>query len=99
MPHIIITWQAIMDDRTCPICNGLNGYQWIIDANQPFPQVLTHPQFGVVWSPEGSTTHKHRQKCRCSLGVNIEISDLVAKVADLLNLVAMSQFKYLETLT
>jgi hypothetical protein len=98
-PQIVVTWIAVMDDRTCPICKALNGYQWTINTNEPFPLNLSHPQLGVVWAPEGSTTHKHRQNCRCTLHTVVEVADLKGKIQGILNLLAMSNFKYLEVAT
>jgi hypothetical protein len=37
-----------MDDNACPICKAINGYTWTF-SGEPMPNVLVHPQFGVVW--------------------------------------------------
>ena len=82
LPSTTITWVAIDDSRTCPICKAINGYQWTFTANQGIPNELTHPQYGVVWNNTvGSQAHGHQRfNCRCSITPTIDVSDIKEKI-------------------
>jgi len=80
---IAITWNAVMDARTCPICRALNGYTWVFNVtSQPLPDELVHPTYGVVWNKSrGSQAHGHeRFNCRCGIKPTIDFSDIYGKV-------------------
>jgi hypothetical protein len=80
--RITITWHAIMDNNTCPICVVLNGYTWVFEAGADvLTDGLWHPQFGMVWSLAlGSAAHGHqRYNCRCHITPEIDVEDVLAK--------------------
>jgi uncharacterized protein with gpF-like domain len=82
MTVIAITWRALMDDRTCPICRALHGFTWVFNVtSQPLPDELTHPTYGVVWNKStGSRAHGHeRFNCRCGIRASIDASDVLEK--------------------
>jgi hypothetical protein len=83
MPTITITWDATLDERTCPICRALHGHTWIYAVTQkPIPDELVHPQYGVVWNKTvGSQAHGHeRFNCRCTIPYRIDVSDLKPRI-------------------
>ena len=88
MPTLAVTWHAVMDERTCPICTALNGYTWFFDVGKDeLDDSLIHSQFGVVWSLTlGSAAHSrgylttHGYNCRCNITYKIDLSDVKAKV-------------------
>ena len=85
MPSISITWDAILDARTCQICKALHGYAWTFTTPEPMPNELVHPEFGVVWNTSvGSQAHGHQRfNCRCSIHPQIDMSDVKAKLEKL----------------
>jgi len=87
MPSVSITWSARCDASTCPTCRALHGYTWNFDVSQNVPDNLVHPQFGVVWNKAiGSQAHGHQvYNCRCSIVPEVHVSDLKAKIEQLLN--------------
>jgi uncharacterized protein with gpF-like domain len=87
VPSISITWQAHMDERTCPICQALHGYTWTFTMPEPMPDQLTHPQYGVVWNTTvGSQAHGHQRfNCRCSIKPEINVKDIKQKLETLKN--------------
>ena len=68
MPSITITWNAINDFRTCPICKALHGRKWTFTTPEPLPAELT-ANGQIVWNlGQGSRAHGHQKfNCRCSL--------------------------------
>lgn len=86
MPSVAITWKAILDERTCPICRAIHGYKWRFNVKQNVPDFLTHPTFGVVWMVGlGSQAHGHTSiNCRCSIIPEVHVDDLKAKIEQLL---------------
>ena len=83
MATISVTWHAVMDDRTCPICTALDGYTWVfVTGKDEFPNFISHPAFGVVWDVHrGSMAHGHLgANCRCNMTHETDLSDLLKKV-------------------
>jgi len=82
MPSISITWDATLDERTCPICKALHGYTWTFTTPEPMPDSLVHPQFGVVWNTTvGSQAHGHQRfNCRCSIIPKVDVSNIKEKI-------------------
>jgi len=83
MPSITITWNAILDTKTCPICKALHGYTWRFETGKDvMSDELTHSQFGVVWNKSiGSQAHGHKRfKCRCHILPQIHAEDLQEKI-------------------
>jgi hypothetical protein len=79
----MLTWHTTLDNRTCPICAGLDGYTWTFTVGQDeFPSYLQHPTYGLVWYVwGGSHAHGHqRYNCRCHITTRFDFSDLVAKI-------------------
>jgi hypothetical protein len=73
-----------MDERTCPICKALNGFQWIFETGKDMlTDSLWHPVFGQVWSlSQGSNAHGHhfqRHNCRCYITHQFDLEDVLAK--------------------
>jgi hypothetical protein len=81
MPSVTLTWETMKDDRVCPVCHALEGYQWILQVGvDQLPNELT---FGstVAWDiGRGSQAHGHRGNCRCSLKVDLDLKDILAKL-------------------
>jgi hypothetical protein len=85
MPSVSITWHAIGDDRTCPICLAVNGYTWVFEG--VVPDSLVHPQYGEIWNTiTGSLAHEHKQfgkkygllsNCRCHVESKFEVQDML----------------------
>lgn len=93
MASLSITWHAVEDARTCPICKALDGYTWIFEAGkEELGDTLFHPQFGVVWNLMlGSRAHGHeRFNCRCHTTHEFDLSDTRAKVQQLAETVKTS---------
>jgi len=89
MPTLRLTWHAIHDERTCPICRAIDGYTWIytLGADQLNDEIV-HPEFGVVWSVQsGSMAHGHRGNCRCHITYDLDLKDLLDRVMKLHDLV------------
>lgn len=83
MPTLSITWISMRDARVCPICQAIDGYVWIFEANA-VPSELWHPAFSFpVWTTaEGSGAHGHDlDTCRCDLELDIvSFADYVLRV-------------------
>ena len=86
MPSVSITWHAVGDDRTCPICRAVDGYKWVFEGE--VPDSLVHPVYGEIWNiVTGSLAHEHKQfgkkygllsNCRCHTEGKVEdIQDLI----------------------
>lgn len=87
MPSISITWHAMMDERTCPVCRILHGYTWtFVTGKDILGDSLVHPQWGIVWNvAQGSQAHGHEQyNCRCHIESHLDVSDLRAKIQQML---------------
>ena len=94
MSRILVTWHASIDARTCPICKDLNGYTWIFEAGTgEFDSYLTHPKHGMVWYIfQGSKAHGHeRFNCRCSMSVDYDLEDILAKCVFLRETIVQSE--------
>jgi hypothetical protein len=86
VPSVSITWHAIGDVRTCPICKAINGYVFGPYEGEP-PDSLIHPEYGEVWNKiTGSLAHEHKQfgkkygllsNCRCHITIKPEFQDLL----------------------
>jgi uncharacterized protein with gpF-like domain len=88
MPTITVTWNAVMDQRTCPICREINGHTWVFQVSEtPMPDSLIHPKHGIVWDKfVGSKAHGHeRFNCRCSIIPHVDVRDIHAKIQVLKN--------------
>lgn len=76
------------DNRVCPICASLEGYQWIFETGKDIglPTELIANGI-VVWNiSQGSEAHgKHSGTCRCGIDHQFNLSDLVQKAQNLLN--------------
>jgi hypothetical protein len=75
-----------MDDRTCPVCKALNGYQWVFETGKDvFGNDLIHPAYGIVWNTQiGSQAHGHTgANCRCHITSELDLSDLLMQVKQL----------------
>ena len=83
MTSVTLTWQTMKDDRVCPVCRDLDGYQGILTVGQnEFPNALTHPLHGLVWTVGlGSQAHGHRGNCRCHVKSEFEFADLLERVS------------------
>lgn len=89
MPTIKLTWRTHKDERTCPICSAIDGYEWVFDvsSNTELPEILFHPEFGIVWSLTlGSNAHSHYgylsggpNNCRCVMEEDVDLEDVLAK--------------------
>jgi uncharacterized protein with gpF-like domain len=79
---VTITWHAVMDDRTCPICMALNGHTWTFVAGEDsFHNALIHPNYGVVWDVQmGSKAHGHTGNCRCHIEPQFDLSSLLERL-------------------
>lgn len=86
MPSTSITWDATLDQKTCPICRALHGYRWTFNVKQGVPDWLTHPTFGIVWMTGlGSNAHGHeRFNCRCGIIPEVHVEDLKQKIQQLM---------------
>jgi hypothetical protein len=84
MTSLTITWNAINDAKTCPICRDLHGHSWVFAvSDEPMPDSLTHPQYGVVWNTTiGSQAHGHQRfNCRCSIALtDLNMTDVRTKI-------------------
>jgi hypothetical protein len=85
MPSVSITWHAVNDDRTCPICRAIDGYTWTF--TDTVPDSLVHPVYGEIWNVTlGSLAHEAKQfgkkygllsNCRCRTESKAEFQDLI----------------------
>jgi hypothetical protein len=90
MPSVSITWCAVGDDRTCPICKAVDGYTWTFEGE--VPDDLVHPAYGEIWNITiGSLAHEHKQfgkkygllsNCRCHVETKVECQDLIHKLQE-----------------
>ena len=73
MPSLTITWGGILDARTCRKCIDLiqTKAAWTFQTEKdPFPSVLSHPKWGLVWDCNRDQSMAHggsRHHCRCGL--------------------------------
>jgi uncharacterized protein with gpF-like domain len=91
MPSVSITWRAVGDARTCPICLAVNGYTWTF--MNMVPESLVHPTYGEIWNVStGSLAHEHKQfgkkygllsNCRCHIEPTFDLKDLLESVKKL----------------
>jgi hypothetical protein len=84
MPSVTLTWETMKDDRVCPICKALEGYQWLIQVGaEQLPNELTFGSM-VAWdTARGSQAHGHRGNCRCSLKVDLDLKDVLMRLTAL----------------
>jgi hypothetical protein len=78
IPIITITWIAALDTKTCKKCRALNGYTWVITADE-LPHVIAHPHYGDVYDLryDESLAHGHGPwHCRCQIDIQIDDSDV-----------------------
>jgi len=100
MVALSVTWHALMDYRTCPICMAINGYTWmetigpgvgttVSTVQGGFRTFLVHPTYGVVWDmQQGSKAHGHeRYNCRCHVTAEVDLSDLRRRIEAIYNIV------------
>ena len=77
---LTITWHTSLDDRVCPICNPLEGRQWVVSA---MPDTLTsHGK--PVWNTvkDQPRTHGHAvHNCRCWLTWTFDEEGVLAQLA------------------
>jgi hypothetical protein len=87
-----ITWQTALDDRVCPICNGLLGVKW--EHYDIFEPLLIHSTFGPVWDLDAnrSLVHSDRGNCRCFLIIETEINekDIILSLSEQLRVFKMT---------
>jgi len=84
----MLTWVTMHDQRVCPICLVLEGYQWIFETGKDnFPSELSHPQFGIVWTiASGSDAHGHHNgTCRCNIEHQFDFSDITQRITRIAN--------------
>lgn len=88
MTGTTITWVAIDDSKTCPICRDIDGYKWVFPISEGVPDQLVHPKYGVVWDKNiGSQAHGHqRYNCRCHIKPGIEVKEIHEKIQRLLTI-------------
>lgn len=87
MVALTIVWHTQHDDRVCPICQAIDGYEF-----GPFtdvPDSLMHPAYGEVWNIQtGSLAHEHQvhkgnkygllSTCRCHTETKlVDLQDLL----------------------
>jgi hypothetical protein len=76
MANVTRKWRTQHDDRVCPICEHLDGWEFTVEAvNGELPESIIHPVYGEVWNKMmGSLAHEHYQfgkksgllsSCRC----------------------------------
>jgi hypothetical protein len=93
MPSVSITWHAVGDDRTCPICRAINGYTFGPYEGEP-PDSLIHPEYGEIWNKiTGSLAHEHKQfgkkygllsNCRCHVESKVDVQDLIRLIQNMI---------------
>jgi len=86
LAKVTVTWHAVMDDRTCPVCMALNGYMWTFEAGKDhFGYSLIHPAYGVVWEVNrGSKAHGHiGENCRCHVEPKVDYGDLLERLRNI----------------
>jgi uncharacterized protein with gpF-like domain len=93
MPSVSITWRAVGDARTCPLCLAINGYTWTF--TDTVPDSLIHPQYDEIWNiTTGSLAHEQKQfgkkygllsNCRCHIEPQFDLKDLLESVTKLRN--------------
>jgi hypothetical protein len=85
MPELTIEWHTRVDDRSCPICLDLDGKSWKYHTDKdPFPLVLSHPLYGVVWDCDADKPRTHGagiHNCRCKVFWTITDIDLNAAIS------------------
>jgi hypothetical protein len=87
LPTLLLTWHAVEDAKTCPICQAVDGYTWKFEMGKDILiDALFHPVYGIIWSlSQGSNAHAHgygqgqRNNCRCQIEPDIDYSDWVDK--------------------
>ena len=82
MAKVTVTWHAVMDDRTCPVCMALNNHTWTYEVGQEtIGAGLWHEQYGLVWDVNrGSIAHGHAGNCRCHVEPKIYYGNLLERV-------------------
>jgi len=97
MALFTITWHTHVDERTCPVCRPLDGYQWTFNTDtDPFPTELFHPDQGVVWDTSideprthGVESRRGPWNCRCQVSWRFDLSDLNTKLREIKREVAL----------
>ena len=86
-PTVSITWHAVNDARTCPVCQAIDGYTWTF--TDEVPDSLEHPMYGEVWNTSvGSAAHEHfgakmggfPSNCRCHIESEFDLKDIIDKL-------------------
>ena len=81
MPSVILTWETMQDDRVCPVCRSLEGYQWILQVGEgQLPNELTYGSITAWNISSGSQAHGHKGNCRCSLKVDLDLKDILEQL-------------------
>ncbi len=85
MPITVVTvWKTQKDTEVCPVCKALEGYSWTVDAGEPDPKQLIHPQYGAVYdfrpAADGSLIKEEKgHLCRCTLEHQFEVSNAITE--------------------
>ena len=95
MVSVIVKWRSTHDDRTCDICQHIDGYEWTFQDT--IPESLMHPVYGEIWNTQiGSLAHERYQygkkygllsNCRCHVEpVQMSAPELLKALQDLRDL-------------
>jgi hypothetical protein len=96
MVSVTLKWRSSHDNRVCPICEHIDGYEWVFQDK--IPESLMHPVYGEIWNTAiGSLAHEHYQfgkqhgllsSCRCHVDpVEIKAPELLEKLQNLRDII------------